>query len=92
MIYLDGNSFVCGQEQFNGNTGFKELGSEAILFTFFIVLVLTMVGLWNPIVAILMAIVAIIASVLLKFFFLSWFALITIIILGIIAMYRVGKR
>lgn len=91
-ITKEGYTFTCATEDVGFGRDFERFGTEGILMTFLLTLTLIMIGIWNPIIAIMLMIIGIVASVLLKIFFLSWGVLVAFIIIGIITIYRMNRQ
>ena len=92
IINTDGTEYICGNPYSNSfDERYKDFGDEGIFMSFLIIVVLVMIGLWNPAVAIILAIIGFVVSSLLGIFSIGWGALVTIVILGAVTMYRVNK-
>jgi len=70
---------------------YKEWGLEGVFVTFLLLITVAMVGIWNPVVAVFLMLIGIIAAIVMNIFYLSWGAIVALIIIGIIAMYRMNK-
>lgn len=70
---------------------YKEWGLEGVFVTFLLLVTVAMVGIWNPVVAVFLMLIGIIAAIVINIFYLSWGAIVALIIIGIIAMYRMNK-
>ena len=69
-----------------------KIGADGILATLFLRLALSCIGIWNPMVAIIFLLLADITMVVMGIYKMSWIALISYIILGILAIYRVNRK
>jgi len=70
---------------------YKEFGLSGIFMLFLLSIVLVMVGVWSPAVSVLLLIIAIIVSIVMNIFYLSWGAIISLVIIGLITMYRLSR-
>jgi len=91
-ITRDGDTFVTDTLSVNFDLGYKTYGISGLFVSFFIILTLVLIGVWNPAVSVLFMILGVVATHLLDFFHLDWQVLIAFIIVGIIALYRVSRR
>ena len=71
--------------------GYKKFGTEGIFIAFLLVTALTMVGLWNISVAIILSILGLVLSVTMKMVFINYTWLLVWAVLGIIAIVRINK-
>ena len=74
------------------DAGYQKFGREGIFFTFLIRLVLALVGIWNPVVAIVLLLSADILMMISGLYFMSWETLVVYVALALITMYRVGRK
>jgi hypothetical protein len=91
-ITTSSGNFLCISKSSTKSSFYKEFGEEGILFTFMLMLVLIMIGIWHPVIAVAFAVIALVTSVIIGLFSMSWGAIITIIILGIITIMRLNKE
>jgi len=91
LVDIDGNEFICADRSVSFEDTYKKFGTEGIMGTFLLVVALVAIGLWSPIVAALLATVALIISWFLGFFFLTPGVLIVYVILSIVFMMRINK-
>lgn len=92
-VYIDGEQFVCGNStSFSYDRRYESYGLSGIFISFFIVLALALVGVWSPPIAVLMTLLGLIVVNIFGLFFMNWTALISIIILGGIAIYKLSLR
>lgn len=71
--------------------GYKKWGQEGILMTFLVRITFAMIGIWNPVVAIILLLFADIGMIAMGLYYMSWETLIVYIIMAFIVMYRVNK-
>jgi len=91
VIYPDDTEFILDTLSVSFDRTIEKFGSEGLYITFFVVLTLMMIGIWSPVISIVLTTVAVVASVIMGIFYISWTALIVLIILGGIAIYRLNK-
>jgi len=72
--------------------GYKKWGKDGIFAMFFVRLTLAMIGIWNPIVAILLLLVTDIAMVSMGLFGMSKTNIIFYVILAFLTMYRLNRK
>lgn len=90
-VTKDNYEFVCGEEITSFSIDYKIFGGEGIMMTFLLTLTLICVGIWSPLIAVALMVAAIIVSIVLGIFYLSWGVLIAFIILGVITLYRLNR-
>jgi len=91
LVTTEGETFICADSSVSFNDTYKKFGREGIMATFLLVIALVTIGLWNPVVAVLLATVSLIASVFMGFFFLTPAILITYVILAGLIMFRMKQ-
>lgn len=89
--YSDGQIYVLGTKSVSFDNTHRVYGSDGIFASFFLTITLVMVGIWSPVVAIILMVLAIVLSAVLHLFQLSWHIIITLIILGGMTLYRLNK-
>lgn len=89
---IDGISIPLNSTSVNLNTTYKMFGALGWLITFLLVITLVLVGCWHPSVAIVLAVFGIIASVIMNFIYVTWTSIVVLVIIGAIALYRVGNK
>lgn len=89
---IDGISIPLNSTSVNLNTTYKMFGALGWLITFLLVITLILVGCWHPSVAIVLAVFGIIASVIMNFIYVTWTSIVVLVIIGAIALYRVGNK
>ena len=67
-------------------------GRDGIFAAFFVKMALAMVGIWNPVIAIILLLVADFSMISMGFYAMNAGIFIFYIVLGGIALYRVGRR
>lgn len=72
--------------------GYKKYGKDGIFLSFLVRLTLALMGIWNPIVAIILLVLADIGMVAMGLYHLEWPTMIVYIILAGITMWRVNKN
>ncbi len=72
--------------------GYKKWGKDGIFASFFLRLALALTGIWNPVVAIIMLILADIGMMAMGLYSWSWTTFVVYIIMAFITMIRVGKK
>ena len=70
----------------------KAYGQDGIFMTFFIKVAFAMIGIWNPIVAILMIVLADITMFTMGIYHLSWSVLMVYVIMAIIVGWKISRR
>jgi len=70
---------------------YKTWGLDGVFVTFLLLTTAAMVGIWSPVVAVFLLLIGLIAAMIMNIFFLSWGAIMALIIIGIIAMYRLNR-
>jgi len=88
---IGGQQFSLDTLSVNFNNTYKVFGLSGLFFSMLIIIVLIMVGLWHPAVAVVMMLVGVIATNVMGIFYLNWVYIVTLIILGVITMYRTSK-
>lgn len=83
--------FVTDVLSIDFNEGYKRWGKDGIFVTYLVRLTFAMIGIWNPVVAILLLMIADVSMIVMGLFHMSWTVLITYIILGFLTMWRVNK-
>jgi len=91
-ITRDGDTFITDTESVSFDYGYKVYGISGLFVSFFLILTLALIGVWNPGVSVLFMIVGVVTTNLLGFFQLNWEILIAFIIIGVITMYRVSRK
>jgi len=71
---------------------FKKFGLSGIFVTFLFTLTLIGIGMWSPLIAILMALFGLIIASILGIFAVGWGALISLIIMGGVLLYKLSKN
>ena len=74
------------------NVGYKRWGKDGILAAFFVRTTLAMVGIWNPVVAVILLLVADFSMVSMGIYVMNAGVFIFYIVLGGIVLYRVGRK
>ena len=90
-IGIGTNTFILDEATASFNEGYKTYGKEGIFVTFLLVLTLTMIGIWSPIIAVVLMVLGFVLSIILGIFYLSWGMMIGFIILGIIVIMRLNR-
>ena len=83
--------FILGTLTETFDEMWKSYGSGGIFATFLLMVTLIGVGIWSPIIAVLMAMVTLVISNIWGLFHLGWEILISIIIIGGIALYKLSR-
>lgn len=89
---ISGNRMMVAIKSISFEYGWKQFGNEGVWVSFLMITTITMVGLWNISVAIILMMVGFIAMSVIGFFHMEWTWLATFIILGIIAIVRINRR
>lgn len=90
-ITIGGQSFLLDSLSQTFNNTFKTFGASGIFLSFLVILTLVMVGIWSPVIAVVMMILGVIATNVMGIFYLNWVYMVTLVILGVITIYRSGK-
>jgi len=91
-VLIDGVEYACGiPYSHDFASTITDWGTEGLFLAVLIILVLVLVGIWNPIVAIFLMIIGVVFTVILGNFYLSIPILISFIVIGGVAMYRLNK-
>lgn len=85
---IGNSSYLLNQETYRNTDQARAIGRRGMFVQFFILIGLVSFGLWNPAIAIIMAIVAVIAGFAMSFVAFSFGALVVIIVLGIMLAVR----
>jgi len=92
-VYINGNKFVCGNSaSATFDVGWKDYGNESLFLSFLLIVFLITVGLWNPVVAIVLMMVGIFLLNILGLFHLDWPWLVGFILLGGIVMWKMRQN
>lgn len=92
VTFSDGQEFTIDSQTVSFGSLASQLGVSGILMTFFTVLTLILVGIWNPMVSVMLAMAAFIFAVILGIFALSWEAMVALVITGGIVLYKLSRR
>jgi len=90
--FSDGESYILDTLTISFEQTFKKFGLTGIFVSFLLTLTLIGIGIWHPVVAVLLAIFGLTITTILGVFSLSWGALMGIIIMGGILIYRLTKN
>lgn len=90
-ITIDGTQYSCGILSRTFGHDKDTWGLDGLLMTTFLLIFIVMATIWAPSIAIIATILVVIASTVLGIFYLSWPYLITLIIIGGIAVYRLAR-
>jgi hypothetical protein len=90
-VVIGDNKFTIDDAEANFNEGYKTFGNQGLFYTFLLALTLVMVGVWSPIIATVLLIIALIAAIALKLLYLGTVAFVSLIIMGGIVIYRLNK-
>lgn len=71
---------------------YKTFGEEGILASFFIVLSLVMIGVWSPVVAVVLMMAGMLFTIAMGLFHISWSVFVAFLILGGITIFRLNRR
>lgn len=92
-IYIDGESFMCGNTtSYSFDTTYKTFDQSGLFVAFLLTLTLVMVGVWSPVASVFLMLVSVIFLGILGLFHLSWPIMVGVVILGIITMYKLNTR
>lgn len=91
-LVIDGEYFSCSSLTRDFDDDYLQTGDEGIFMAFFITLTLGLIGMWSPVVAVLLAIVGLFASIMMKLFFIQMGTLIIVIIMAFITIWRSNRR
>lgn len=90
--FADGESYILATLVQSFEQTFKKFGLTGIFMSFLLVLTLIGIGIWHPVVAVLLAIFGLIVTTILGIFAVSWGVLMGLIIMGGILIYRLTKN
>lgn len=90
-VIIGSENFFLNSTSVAFSTAYKKFGGNGLLLSMLVILVLIMVGVWHPVIAIVMMLVGAVVTNVMGLFYMNWTYLITFIILGILTIYRVGK-
>jgi hypothetical protein len=90
ITYLSDDYTIATLEK-NFSTDYQTFGAGGIFYVALLVLALSLLALWHPIVAIAMAIIAMILSGIIGLFYLTFTAGVVLVILGIVYMVLMRK-
>ena len=88
---IDGEEYIFDTKTVTFDELFKDYGQDGIFVTFLIALTLVMVGIWNPIVAVVLFVVTMVAASLLGLFYFSWGVIVALVIFAGITIYRLNR-
>ena len=91
-MIINGQEYSCEQTSYDYDTTYRMYGDAGLFASFLVILSLTAVGVWSPIVAVALSLVGIIATVLLGILHLSWGPFIALVITGILTIYRLNRK
>lgn len=92
-IQIDGIDYVCGNStSYSYDTRHETFGLSGVFYSFLFIVFLVSVGIWSPTISVFFTILGLVVVNLLGLFFLNWAYLISIIIVGLIAMHKLSKR
>tara|TARA_R100000656_G_scaffold114808_1_gene87301 strand:+ start:8210 stop:11410 length:3201 start_codon:yes stop_codon:yes gene_type:complete len=92
FVVLSGSTFVLDVLDTGGSQIFKKFKKTGIFVTFLLTLTLVSVGIWNPAIAVIMTIFAVVVSIIMNIFYLQWPMALVLIILGIMTIYRINRK
>lgn len=78
------------EKHFKGS--FKKYGQDGILISVLVRITLALIGLWNPVVALILLVLADVGMVSMGLYGMSWTVLIFYLVLAGITMYKVGRK
>ena len=91
-VRIGSNTFNCDLTTHSYNTGFKKFGQEGLFATFFIILTIVMIGIWSPIIAVMLMVLGIVISIIMGIFMLTWGSIVGLIIMAVITVVRLNKQ
>lgn len=91
IVVDNGETFPLGTLSVNFDNTYKTFGQSGLFASFLLILTMIFVGIWSPVVAVVLLTIGVIASVILKIFYLSWEVLVSFVIIAIISIYRMRK-
>lgn len=91
VLYSDGQTFTLNSTTNSYDTTYKKFGQEGIFLSLLVTIVLVLVGIWSPVVSIVLMMVALILVNIMGLFHLNWSYIMALIIIGGIAIYRTGR-
>lgn len=91
-VIIDGDSFFIDSATAKFGGLWRDYGTDGMFMAFLISVALVMVGIWNPVISIVFLLLAILVSNLLGFFFLNWIYLISLFLMGGIAIFKLTRR
>ena len=83
---------VTNQETASFVTGYQKWGKDGILASFFVRMALTMIGIWNPLIALILLILADVGMIYMGLYYMSPMVLSFYVILAAITIYRVNRK
>ena len=90
-ITVGGDSFICDSASYSENTTWQTYGLQGVFVALLLIIALVTIGIWHPIISIMLAIATIVFLTMTGLFHLSWGALVTVIILGGIVLYKLSR-
>lgn len=92
-VYISGDMFACGDPlTINFNRRYLVFGDVGLYIMFLLAVTMVMIGLWEPIVSVVLLGITILVSVIGGFFYLSWPALSALIICLCLVAYKVRRK
>lgn len=91
-IFVNDQEYACGTpESYDQNVNYIEFGLEGVALSLLIIMTVVGIGLFSPVVAVAVSIVALVLVSMIQMFYMSYVLLISIVILGIITIYKVNR-
>ena len=91
MFYDDGFNYLAGSETVSFNNVYKTFGKGGLFAAFFMVLGMFLIGIWSPVVSVLLGSTALIFLVIMNIISLSWAAIVVLLIMVGIIIYRLSR-
>jgi len=90
--FSDGEIYILKVLEANFDEVFKKFGLMGVFVSFLLVITLVGIGIWSPLVAVLLAIFGVIIMSILGIFFVSWGVLMGLLIMGGISIYKLTRN
>ena len=85
-------SFVTDVVSVSYDEGYKKWGKDGIFVSFLVRLTMAMIGIWNPVIAIILLVLADIGMMAAGLYHMGWETIMVYIIMAVITMYKVGRK
>lgn len=90
-VRIGTQKFACASVDGDKSTAWKTYGTTGVFVAFLLIVTLPMIGIWSPIAAVILILVAFITTTITGIFHLSWQYLISLIILGGIVLFKLSR-